>query len=181
MRVTTAILTAIMFTTLVSAKALAQSSAAPADEVPENTEAESEVPETITAQSPIALGTLTCTGGEGIGLLLGSTKSFRCAFTPVDGTAEQSYAATVTKYGLDIGITGKTVMIWTVLATTQTTAPGMLSGIYSGPSVDASIGIGGGAKVLIGGSAQSITLQPLSVQGQTGLNIAVGVASMELH
>jgi hypothetical protein len=38
-----------------------------------------------------------------------------------------------------------------------------------------------GANVLVGGSSQTVALQPLSVQGQIGLDIAAGVGSLDLH
>ncbi|MFZ4808778.1 MAG: DUF992 domain-containing protein [Hyphomicrobiaceae bacterium] len=132
------------------------------------------------AQSKIEVGTLTCTGGEGVGLILGSKKSYRCSFAPVSG-ARTSYTATVTKIGLDIGVTGTTTMVWTVLASTSSVKRAMLVGTYAGAAADASIGVGGGAKVLVGGSSKSIVLQPLSVQGQTGVNLAVGVAALKLR
>jgi hypothetical protein len=133
------------------------------------------------ADSKIELGTLTCSGGEGVGLILGSKKSYTCTFAYADGRPPESYQATVTKIGLDIGVTGKTVMVWTVLAATQALDSRPLAGSYAGAVADASVGIGAGAKVLVGGSKQSITLQPVSVQGQTGVNVAVGVAEMKLR
>lgn len=132
------------------------------------------------AQSKVVLGTLTCTGGEGVGLILGSQKKYRCTYAPTEGKAE-TYSATVDKIGLDIGVTGTTTMAWTVLASTSVAKSGALAGTYAGAAADASIGIGGGAKVLVGGSSQSIVLQPLSVQGQSGLNLAVGVAGLTLR
>ncbi|MBU2583069.1 MAG: DUF992 domain-containing protein [Alphaproteobacteria bacterium] len=132
------------------------------------------------AQNYVAVGTLTCTGGEGVGLILGSKKSYRCTFSANAGPTER-YSATVTKIGLDIGITGETVMLWTVLAATNDVREGMLAGNYAGAAADAAIGIGGGANVLVGGSTDSVVLQPVSVQGQTGLNIAVGIAGMTLR
>lgn len=132
------------------------------------------------AQNNVAVGTLTCTGGEGVGLILGSQKSYRCSFSANAGPLE-NYTSTVTKVGLDIGITGETVMIWTVLAATDDVRPGMLAGSYAGAAAGASVGIGGGANVLVGGSSNSVVLQPVSIQGQTGLNIAVGVAGMTLR
>jgi len=135
----------------------------------------------VQAQTKVSVGTLTCTGGAGVGLILGSRKTYDCRFSPSGGAPKQGYSATVTKIGLDVGITGKSVMVWTVFAATQNVKPGLLAGTYSGAAADVAIGIGGGAKVLVGGSAKSIALQPLSVQGQTGLNLAVGVASMTLR
>lgn len=130
------------------------------------------------AQS-VKIGTLTCKGGEGIGLVLGSKKSYNCRFNGINGQSEP-YHASVTKIGLDIGITKETTMVWTVLAPSAH-RPHVLAGNYVGAAADASVGIGAGAKVLVGGSKKSITLQPLSVQGQTGLNLAVGVAEMKLR
>ena len=132
------------------------------------------------AQSQVAVGNLTCTGGEGVGLILGSTKTYSCTFSPTNGP-QQSYQATVNKIGLDIGVTGKTVMVWTVLAATQNVPPRMLAGSYAGAAADVAIGVGGGANVLVGGSSNSVVLQPISVQGQTGLNLAVGIAGLTLR
>jgi len=133
------------------------------------------------AQGKIEVGTLTCSGGEGIGLILGSKKAYECTFAPSGGGRREAYSASVTKVGLDIGFTGKTVMVWTVLAAAQTLAPRALAGTYAGVVADASVGVGGGGKVLVGGSQESIALQPVSVQGQTGLNLAVGVGEMTLR
>ena len=44
-----------------------------------------------------------------------------------------------------------------------------------------SIGAGLGANALVGGNNNTITLQPLSVEAQTGLNLALGVADMSLR
>jgi Protein of unknown function (DUF992) len=136
---------------------------------------------TASAQGVLQVGTLTCTGEGGVGLILGSKKSYDCKFAPAGGGRPQPYAATVTRLGLDLGVTGKTVMVWTVLATANSARPGLLAGTYVGAAADASVGVGAGAKVLVGGSNRSITLQPLSVQGQGGINLAVGVAEMAIR
>lgn len=133
------------------------------------------------AQAVIRIGTLTCTGGEGVGLILGSKKHYDCTFAPASGRPGMEYSATVTKIGLDVGVTGKTTMIWTVFAASTHTERRALAGNYAGVAADASLGLGTGAKVLVGGFGKSITLQPLSVQGQTGINLAVGVAGMSLR
>jgi hypothetical protein len=133
------------------------------------------------AQGQIEAGTLTCKGGEGVGLILGSTKSYNCTFSPADGRRSEAYSATVTKVGLDIGVTGQTTMVWTVLSAANALGPRGLAGSYAGASADAALGVGVGAKVLVGGSQKSITLQPVSVQAQTGVNLAVGVAELVLH
>jgi Protein of unknown function (DUF992) len=59
--------------------------------------------------------------------------------------------------------------------------PGDLAGDYAGAQGSATLGVGVGGNVLIGGSNNSIALQPLSVQSQVGVNIAAGLASLELR
>jgi hypothetical protein len=44
-----------------------------------------------------------------------------------------------------------------------------------------SVGIGGNANALIGGYGQSIYLQPMSVEGQTGISLSAGVAGLMLE
>lgn len=133
------------------------------------------------AQSQFEAGTLTCKGRGGVGLILGSKKSYTCRFSPAAGGPSERYGATVTRVGIDVGVTGPTTMVWTVLTAGPRIVPGMLRGGYVGAAADASIGIGAGAKVLVGGSKRSVTLQPLSVQGQGGVNLAVGVAGMSIY
>jgi hypothetical protein len=50
-----------------------------------------------------------------------------------------------------------------------------------GASGNASLGLGLGANVLVGGSHRTISLQPLSVEGQFGVNLALGVAGLRLY
>lgn len=133
------------------------------------------------AEATITAGQLVCKGGVGFGLLVISSKPFDCTFTPAKGGRNQFYQARVTNLGVDIGITGPTVLVWTVLASSDSVAPGLLAGQYLGAGAEASVGVGGGAKLLVGGFKKSIALQPLSVQGQTGLNIAYGIAGMRLR
>jgi hypothetical protein len=134
-----------------------------------------------TAEPFFEIGTLSCTGGEGIGLVVGSQKSYDCTFKTPGGRVSETYRANVIKIGLDLGVTSKSTMVWNVLSASQTYEPRSLEGNYAGASADASLGIGGGAKVLLGGSKNSVALQPVSVQGQTGFNIAVGVAQLQLR
>ena len=96
-----------------------------------------------------------------------------CNFKPKGGPPE-AYVGTLTRVGLDIGVTGGGAIIWGVFTSTNLYA-GMLTGTYVGASAEASIAAGLGANVLVGGSNRAVALQPLSVQGQTGLNIAAGV------
>lgn len=128
----------------------------------------------------LQLGQLSCEIEGGWGLLLGSSKAANCTFARTDGTTE-TYSGKLDKIGLDIGKTEDAYMTWAVF-TNLDTAPGAgaLLGSYSGLSAEASLGIGLGANALVGGNGQNIGLQPLALQGNTGLNIAVGLASLTL-
>ena len=132
-------------------------------------------------QSQIKVGTLTCSGAGGVGLIITSQKTFACTFSSSSGGKRERYAAKITKYGLDVGITGPTTIVWAVLAPSVPKRRGALAGNYVGASADASIGLGGGANALVGGSQNTFTLQPLSLQGQTGINLAVGVSGLQLR
>jgi hypothetical protein len=127
------------------------------------------------------LGLLECTVEGGLGMLLGSSKKMTCEFTHSDDTVEK-YTGKIDKLGLDIGITGESFMKWVVF-TPLGNAVGdhALQGVYRGVSAEASLGIGLGANALIGGSDKKIGLQPLSVEGKTGLNIAIGLAALTLE
>jgi len=133
------------------------------------------------AQEKIAVGQLTCGVRGGTSFIFGSTKELRCVFRAAPSDEGERYEGQIQKYGLDIGITNNAIMTWTVLAPSRGAFAGALSGRYYGVAADASAGVGGGANVLVGGSNDTISLQPLSVQGQTGLNAAVTIAEVELH
>lgn len=136
---------------------------------------------TASAESAqIKAGTLTCEGKGGIGLIVGSQEKLSCAYEPVDGGAKRFFEGTITRVGLDIGIRGKSIMVWTVLGSTTQLPAEALSGTFAGASGEVSAGIGGGANVLVGGNKKSVVLQPLSVKAQTGVNLAVGVAGLKL-
>lgn len=129
----------------------------------------------------LVAGTLTCKGSGSVGLILGSKQSLSCSFQPGGNKPAQAYVGSITNIGLDIGIKAASVIIWTVLASTDQLPSDALVGKYAGVAADASLGLGAGAKVLVGGSKNSVTLQPLSVQGQTGVNVAVGVSGLQLR
>jgi len=131
------------------------------------------------AQRPRA-GVLTCDVSGGIGLIVGSQKQVSCVYTPDAGGPQDFYTGSITKFGLDLGITGASVMVWAVFADT-TAGPGFLAGDYVGATGEATIAAGLGANVLVGGSNQTVALQPVSVTGQLGLNLAVGAADLHLR
>lgn len=127
----------------------------------------------------VEAGVLRCTVDGGVGLIVASRKSMTCVFRRRGGPDER-YVGRITKIGVDIGITRRTSIAWAVLAPTEQLPRASLAGRYGGVSAEATVGIGAGANALVGGSRRNVMLQPLSVQGQTGLNIAAGVAGLTL-
>ncbi len=130
------------------------------------------------AQAAVRTGTLTCDIGGGIGVVLGSRKSVSCRFSDFNGYSEL-YDGTITKVGVDVGFTFAGRMVWAVFEPSNRHAP--LGGNYAGVSAEASAALGVGANVLLGGGNGGITLQPLSVQGQTGLNASAGIGSLHIR
>ena len=128
----------------------------------------------------IAVGLLRCHVSSGTNFLVGSTKELACRFEPAGGGPVETYRGEITRVGIDLGRTRGTEIAWTVLAPKTGVRPGALSGRYGGVSAEASAGVGVGANALIGGLERSIALNPLSVQTQSGLNIAAGVAGLRL-
>ena len=124
-------------------------------------------------------GMLTCRTSASIGLLVGSRQRLACQFKGNDGFI-QNYTGHIGRLGLDLGITAGGVMVWAVLAGTNHVPSGALTGEFFGASGDISVGVGVGANVLVGGTGRSVSLQPLSLEGQVGVNLALGVARMKL-
>jgi hypothetical protein len=131
-------------------------------------------------QRMVRVGVLECRGGASVGFIVGSVTNLGCVLR-ADGLPDDRYVATIRKVGLDIGITQETALAWGVFAPVDRLGPGDLSGNYAGAQGSASVGVGLGGNVLIGGSNNSIALQPVSVQGQVGLNVAAGLESLELR
>ena len=131
------------------------------------------------AGAGIKVGTLICDVSGGIGLILGSSKSVHCTYSRASDGREESYTGSISKFGLDIGVTTAQTMAWVVIAPGVVGA-GSLSGNYVGATAEATAVVGVGANALVGGFNNTITLQPLSVQAQTGLNVAAGVANLSL-
>lgn len=130
------------------------------------------------ARSGVRIGSLKCSVSGGVGLILGSNRSMSCVFYPTSGKSER-YSGRIIRAGLDIGITSKSKMVWAVFAPGKMKR-GALAGSYGGVSAQATVGVGLGANVLVGGFKKSIALQPLSAQAQSGLNVAAGIASLRL-
>jgi hypothetical protein len=132
------------------------------------------------AQGRVQAGTLACNTSMELGVIVGSREALNCTFTPSVPGPIQSYTGTITKLGLDLGASARGVIVWLVYAPT-TLRTGELAGTYVGATGEATIGVGLGANVLVGGSNRTVALQPVSFQGQVGLNLAVGFAELRLN
>jgi len=132
------------------------------------------------AQTRVKAGTLVCDISAGIGFIIGSHKDVQCQFTPDLPGRVETYYGTISKLGVDIGATTSGQMVWAVYAPTAMPY-GSLAGQYGGATAEATVAVGLGGNVLVGGSNHTVALQPLSVTGQTGLNVAAGVASLTLR
>ncbi|MDP1584608.1 MAG: DUF992 domain-containing protein [Bradyrhizobium sp.] len=135
------------------------------------------------AQQPmqrVQVGVLECRGGASVGFIVGSVTNLGCVLR-VDGMPEDRYVATIRKVGLDLGITQESALAWGVFAPVARLGPGDLAGNYAGVQGSATLGVGAGGNLLVGGSNNTIALQPLSLQGQVGVSIAAGLESLELR
>ena len=128
----------------------------------------------------VQVGTLNCAVSGGLGMIIASQREMACSFVNSRGETEV-YAGVIRRFGLDLGATAGGQMVWGVFAPSGPFTRGALAGNYGGASAEATVAVGLGANVLIGGSNRSVALQPVSVTGQTGLNLAVGVADLELR
>jgi Protein of unknown function (DUF992) len=131
------------------------------------------------ALPPVRAGILQCQGGQNVGFVVGSVTSLECVFQS-EGRRPEPYLATVHRFGVDLGFTDQTKFSWAVNAPTGRLERGELAGNYGGVGANASVGVGFGGNFLVGGAQNSYALQPISVQGQTGLNVAAGIANIEL-
>lgn len=136
-----------------------------------------------TARTPnrggVNVGSLSCNVSGGVGFVFGSSRTLNCVFTRNDGVGER-YEGTIRRFGVDIGFTRESTIVWLVFAP-GSIAPGAIAGEYAGATAQGTVGVGVGANVLLGGSSNQITLQPVSVEGSVGLNAAAGVAALSLR
>jgi hypothetical protein len=132
------------------------------------------------AQGGIAVGTLKCNVGGGVGFIIGSSKDLKCVYLPNDRMPVHWYRGRVEEFGIDIGFTQHGVIIWAVVAPTSSLRAGALQGTYVGGSASVTAGLGLGANALVGGG-NSIALQPISIEGSQGLNVAAGIAKINLQ
>ena len=136
----------------------------------------------VHAQQPwTQVGSLTCKVSANVGFIIAGHQPMACSFAPADGSPSQFYDGAINTIGLDVGVTEGSVLGWGVFAPTKGIAPGALAGEYVGASGDLGFGVGGGANVLVGGSARTFALQPLSLQGSIALNVVLGLSSLKLR
>jgi hypothetical protein len=131
-------------------------------------------------KATVRAGYLTCHVNSGWGFIFGSSRSMKCSYALQPGYTEY-YTGTISKFGADIGYLSSAVMIWAVVAPTNNLGQGALAGHYAGATASVAVGVGAGTNVLLGGFKNSIALQPITIEGQNGLNVAAGVAAMSLH
>ena len=123
---------------------------------------------------------MDCDVSAGIGVIIGAQQEVSCDFIPTDGGAKQAYKGKITEFGLDVGEITKAKMAWLVFAPASRSSEA-LAGTYAGVSADAAVGLGLGAKVLVGGEHGTVSLQPVSVQAEEGLNVAAGISALTLR
>ncbi len=133
------------------------------------------------AQHGVQAGVLECEGGQHVGYIVGSTTELQCVFRSSTGAPPEPYIARIQRFGLDLGVTQQTGLAWVVHAPGGRLGRGALAGHFGGVGANATVGVGIGANLLVGGSGNSISLQPLSLQGQTGLSAAAGIVDVDLR
>jgi uncharacterized protein DUF992 len=132
-------------------------------------------------QANIEAGGLTCHSAGAVGQVVASVLNLDCVFVPAAGGPQHHYVGVIHRYGVDLGVTQNVAMGWVVFAPTGVIHPGDLAGDYGGVHGNASVGVGVGANVLVGGSNNTFALQPVSAEGQVGLNVSAGLTGLELR
>ena len=135
---------------------------------------------TTPARADVEVGSLNCRSSAAAAYIVLSGQPFRCIFTPSNGGSIQYYQAFIHRFGAQVGFSNDVSLAWAVFAPTAHVGPGSLAGGYGGVTAGAAVGIGVGANGLVGG-ANSVALQPLSVQGEIGLNVVATVTGLELE
>jgi hypothetical protein len=127
----------------------------------------------------VKIGTLSCHESSGWGFIFGSSRDVRCTFS--NGDRVEHYEGSISKFGVDIGYQQSGVLVWAVIAPNNDPGPGALDGHYGGATAGGSFGVGLGANVLVGGSTKTVALQPISLEGLSGLNVAAGIGELTLR
>jgi len=131
------------------------------------------------AKASVKIGVIRCDVAGSVSFVFGSTRELECLYSPSGNYPSERYTGEIGKFGLDIGYVESGVIVWAVMAPTTSVPSGALTGTYVGVSADVAAGAGLGANALLGGG-RSVALQPLSITGSEGLNIAAGLSQVEL-
>jgi hypothetical protein len=134
----------------------------------------------VVAQSSVKVGALSCDVSAGVGMILVQKQSLHCVFRPGAGGPPDYYTGRITEYGAALGAVSAGHLVWGVIAPAAGVPKGALAGTYAGAGAQATVGVGLGANVLVGGTGRAFSLQPLSVEGQTGVNVAAGITTVTL-
>ena len=129
----------------------------------------------------VKVGTLTCEVEAGWGYVLGSQKDLNCVFKSATNGTVAKYTGDITKLGVDVGYTNAGVMVWGVVAPSKDMQADALEGTYAGATAGATAVVGGNLNVLVGGLDKSITLQPISIEGNSGVSVTVALGAMQLR
>jgi hypothetical protein len=132
------------------------------------------------AQDATQVGTLTCDVSAGVGMILTQRQTMNCGFSPANGGPVDPYVGRIDQFGIALGAVQQGQLVWGVIAPASGFPRGALAGTYTGVGAQATAGAGLGANVLVGGTGRAFSLQPVSIQGQTGLNIAGGITTVTL-
>ena len=135
----------------------------------------------VAAPHGVKVGELTCNVASGWGFVFGSSKDLHCTFRPSGSGHAEHYAGSISKFGVDIGYTEGGVLVWGVFAPSSDMKASAVQGDYGGATAGATVGVGVGANVLFGGLDKSIALQPISLEGNRGLNVAAGIGAISLR
>lgn len=136
-------------------------------------------PASAQSQGRVQVGVLECNGSKSVSFIIGSKRTLACTFRAPKGK-KYAYEGTIRRWGLDVGVTGRNTLVWTVLAPSRGVRSTDLDGTYVGVAGSVALGVGVAGNVLVGGSKNTIALQPVSVEGQTGVNLALGVGDLKL-
>ena len=131
----------------------------------------------------VEFGILTCKKIPGTYeyYLIHSTVSVDCVFSHPEGEEHYSGRAGI-GLGLDLNWKHTEDMAYSVIGGSADVRPSAygLSGTYLGGRISATIGVGGGVAILIGGGDQSFSLQPLALEVNSGLGAAAGIGYLSL-
>lgn len=131
------------------------------------------------ANAQTVSGQLKCQVEGGMGFIVGSSRAVDCIFTPAGGLPPERYTGRINKIGIDLGWKKGGVLLWGVLSPGLTRGPGALAGNYVGATAEVAAGVGAGANALVGGN--KVVLNPISVTGEIGINLAAGIADLDLN